>query len=120
MAGSNQPLSINAPENSLDKIFYEPPTATISVAQSASPVTPTVSTVTVTNPQNETFFLAMQVSVDGSTWYDSGLEPYYSSAGIYKRFAGYWSMTASQITYYFYANDASYTIYYRVVGFSKE
>ncbi len=122
MTGSNQPLSINAPGNSLDKIFYSPAPASMTVAQSANPTAPTVSTVTITNPQNTTFFIDMQVSVDNTTWYDSGFEPYYISSGVVafvKRFAGWWTMTSSTITLSFYALDAGYTIYYRLVGYSK-
>jgi len=125
MSGSNQPLSLNAPENSLDKIFYRPSVASIAVSESASPLAPTIVTATVDNPEGQTFFISMQVSLDQSTWYDSGLEPNYltsapKAVGLYKRFAGYWYMTATTITYSFFSNDGANTIYYRVVGYSKE
>ena len=123
MSGSNQPLSFNAPVRALDKIFYKPDTATIALTASANPIAPTVSTVPITNPQSTLFFIDMQVSPDGSTWYDSGLEPYYKSGitlQMHKRFAGSWFMTASTITLSFYANDANYTLYYRLIGTSKD
>ena len=123
MAGSNQPLSLNAPENPLDKIFYKPETFSVAVAQSANPIAPTITTVTIANSQATTFFMDMQVSVDNATWYDSGLEPYYKdpvTLSIHQNFSGYWYMTSSTISFGFFANQAAYTIYYRLVGYSKE
>lgn len=123
MSGSNQALSFSAPQFPLDKIFYEPEPGTISVAQSANPASPTIVTTTIPNPQNTTFFMDMQTSTDGLTWYDTGLEPYYYDAvavGLFQRFSGYWYMTATTISLGFYANDASYTLHYRLVGYSKD
>jgi hypothetical protein len=119
MSGSNQALSFAWPPYPLDKIFFKE-SGSVVRAQSASPAAPTFTTVSITNPQNELFFIEMQVSTDGIVWYDSGLEPYYNSAGIYKRFGGFWSMTSSTITVKLFANDAAYTLYYRLVGFSKD
>lgn len=120
MAGSNQALSFAWPRFPLDKIFYKE-SDSLTVAQSANPLNPTVSTIPVINPRNATFFIDMQVSPDGIVWYDSGLEPYYISGGQpVKRFAGYWLMNASTISINLYANDASYTLYYRLVGYSKD
>lgn len=122
MAGSNQPLSFSAPQYPLDKIFYQPDVGSIAVAQSANPVSPTITTVSLNNPKGFNFFLDMQVSPDnGTTWYDSGLEPYYRDGvtlNIHKRFAGYWFMTDTTISLKFYANDASYTLSYRLIGYS--
>jgi len=91
--------------------------------QSADPTIPTIQTVTIDNPEGENFFITMQVSVDQATWYDSGFEPYYLTTGVVilaKRFAGWWSMTNTTITLSFYSLDSSQTIYYRLVGYSKE
>lgn len=122
MAGSNQALSFAWPKYPLDKIFYKKHDS-LAVAQSANPASPTISVVPITNPQSALFFIDMQVSPDNVAWYDSGLEPYYYDSvtkSIYKRFGGYWFMTASTISLNFYVNDASYTLYYRLVGCSKD
>lgn len=119
MAGTNQKLSFAWPKYPLDKIFYKT-SGSLAVAQSGSPTSVGTDTVTITNSQNTLFFIEMQVSTDGIVWYDSGLEPYYNSSGIFKRFGGYWFMTSSTITLKFFANDASYTLYYRLVGYSKD
>lgn len=120
MSGSNQPLSFAWPRYPLDKIFFKE-SGSQSVAQSANPLDPDEVTVTITNPQNTTFFIEMQVSTDGVVWYDSGMEPYYIASGQpVKRFGGFWSVTSSNVTVKLYANDASYTLYYRLVGYSKD
>jgi hypothetical protein len=120
MAGSNQELSFAWPRYPLDKIFYKV-SGSKAVTQSGFPTSVGTDTVTITNPESTTFFLDLQVSPDGIVWYDSGLEPYYLSGGQpYKRFGAYWYMTSSTITIKLFANDASYTLYYRAIGYSKD
>lgn len=123
---TDQALSFAAPLYPLDKILYRPGTLNLNVPKTTTPVDPTPDQVTATvpNPTGKTFFMDMQLSPDNSTWYDIGQEPFYYDPAFglsFKRFSGTWSMTASNITFTFFANDAAYApIYYRFIGFSKE
>lgn len=122
MAASNQPLSFNAPAYPLDKIYFKPVNNSFFVAQSAAAAAPDVYTTTVENTKDELFFTEMQVSVDNSSWYDSGFEPYYLADPIskFKRFSGWCNVDVSSVTLSFYALDSGYTMYYRLVGYSLE
>jgi hypothetical protein len=74
------------------------------------------------NPITDYFFIDLQVSTDGSTWYDMGNEPFYYAPAFmlsFQRFAAYWSMTKNLVTLHFTANDAAYTLFYRLVGVSR-
>lgn len=123
MSATDQALSFAAPRWPLDKIYYQPPTASFNVPQSASPTIPDVYSIAIPNPKGELFFLDMQLSPDNSSWYDIGSEPAYYAAPFaqsFPRFGGRWKMTTSTITLSFVARDAAYTpMYYRLVGFTK-
>jgi hypothetical protein len=118
--GTDQPLSFVFPSRSLDKIYYRPDNGSTSVAQSATPVAPTFTTVPVPHGKGEIFMLDVQMSVDNSVWYELGSTPFYvssSPAGYFPRFVGYWSMDSTNVYLSFAANDASYTVYYRMIGY---
>lgn len=121
---TDQKLSFAAPRWPLDKIYYKPPQGSVAVSQSASPIPPyTFTEVTTSNPKNENFFISMQISPDNDVWYDTGLEPSYYEAALassFKRFIGIWHMNTTTITLGFVAIDAPYTLYYRLVGYSKD
>ena len=120
---TDQALSFAAPKYNLDKVIYRPPTTQFSVTQSVSPVVPDAYTTTINNPLERLFFIDMQLSTDANTWYDLGFEPTYYDAGFgrsFKRFFAAWHMDVATITYTFYALDAAYDLYYRVIGLSKD
>lgn len=121
-SGSDQALSFTTTKP-IDKIYYKPPTATVAVTQSASATSPTWVEVPLTHDKGQTFFIAMQLSPDGDTWYDPGYEPaYYNTvqAAYFPRFRGQWKVDNTTVTLRFYALDSSYTMYYRLVGYTKE
>lgn len=120
---TDQQLSFAAPKYPLDKIYYKPEPGSFFVTQSPSPAVPLPETVTLSHDKEETFFIDMQLSVDGDTWYDSGAEPWYNDGATmrpFKRFFGLWDVTNTTVRLTFAALDASYTIYYRLVGYSKD
>lgn len=124
MSGTNQPLSFNIPANSHDKIYFTAPDgASEIVAQSASPVFPTYTTVNVPHTKGKTFFVDAQVSVDGTNWYDAGYEPYYFDSGFmayYPSFTMTWSVTTTNVVLKLAALQSAYTMYYRLVGYTKD
>lgn len=121
MTTFNQPLSFTT-KLPIDKIFYKKE-GTQAITNNANPLAPVYTTVSLTNTANKTFFIDMQVSPDGTNWYDAGSEPYYKDGVTlqnHPRFYGTWEMTSSTITLSFTANDADYTLHYRLVGYYKE
>lgn len=121
MAGSNQALSFSMPAYPLDKIFYRPEPDTVAVSQSASPSVPTYTTVSIPHDVGATFFIDVQVSPDGTNWYDEGFEPRYLSGGVYyARFITDWGVSTTDVVLRFAALDASYTFNYRIVGYTKD
>lgn len=123
MSGSNQPLSFVMPSNALDKIFYAtPPNISVAVPKNVDPSSPTFTNVPIPQTTGGTMFIDAQVSPDNTNWYDSGYEPYYFDGvflSYFPRFFMQWHTTTTSIVLQLTANDAAYTLYYRLVAYYK-
>jgi len=123
LSASNQPLSFNVPAYPLDKIFFTAPEgASVAVPQNGSPSFTPGTTVTLPHTNGSTFFIDVQSSPDNTNWYDAGYEPYYYDGGAmlyYPKWVCWWQVSSTNVLIKFGANDAAYTMYYRVIGYYK-